>query len=354
MERFERRVADYVGARHAVAVSSATAALHLAYRALGLGPGDLLWTSPNTFVATANAALLCGAAVDFVDIDADTKNLSPESLKTKLVAAKKNGRLPKAVVPVHFAGQSCDMAAIGALAREFGIRVVEDASHAIGARYRGIPVGAGTHSDLTVFSFHPVKIITTGEGGMVLAQRDDLAGTVRLLRSHGITREAARMEKVDEGPWYYEQVDLGLNYRLTDIQSALGASQMDRLESFIDRRHRLADRYDRALAGLPLKLPVRPAGDRSALHLYPVEVTREPRAPERRRVFDALRAAGVSANVHYIPVYLQPHYRRLGFKPGLCPVAERYYAGAISLPMYPGLTEADQDRVVDAMRRALA
>lgn len=354
MERFERRVADYVGARHGVAVSSATAALHLAYRALGLGPGDLLWTSPNTFVATANAALLCGASVDFIDIDPRTKNLSPDALRDRLVAAKKDRRLPKAVVPVHFAGQPCDMEAIGALAREFGFRVVEDASHAIGARYRGAPVGAGTQSDLTVFSFHPVKIITTGEGGMVVTNRDDLAAAVRLLRSHGITRDPSRMEKADEGPWYYEQVDLGLNYRLTDIQSALGASQMDRLEAFIERRHRAADRYDRALAGLPLELPIRPAGDRSALHLYPVVVTREPRAKERRRVFDALRAAGIAANVHYLPVSLQPHYRRLGFKPGHCPAAERYYDGAISLPMFPGLTDADQDRVVDALRRALA
>lgn len=354
VERFERRVAEHCGANHGVAVSSATAALHLAYRALGLGAGDLLWTSPNTFVATANAALLCGASVDFVDIDPGTKNLSPEALVAKLSEAKKNGRLPKIVVPVHFAGQPCDMEAIGALAREFGFRVVEDASHAIGAQRRGRWVGAGAFSDATVFSFHPVKVITTGEGGMVVTNRGDLAESVRLLRSHGITRDPARLENLAEGPWYYEQIDLGLNYRLTDIQAALGMSQMDRLTAFIDRRHQLADRYDRGLSGLLLELPFRVAGDRSALHLYPVGMSREPRAAERRRVFDSLRAAGVSANVHYIPVYQQPYYRRLGFKPGLCPAAERYYAGAISLPMFPGLTDADQDRVIDVLRSALA
>ncbi len=334
VERFEAAVAEACGARHAVAVNSATSALHLACRALDLGPGDRLWTTPNTFVASANCALYCGASVDFVDIDARTLNLSVDVLADKLDKAERDGRLPKFVVPVHFAGQPCDMAAIADLARRYGFRVVEDASHAIGARYRGEPVGTGRHADITVFSFHPVKIVTTGEGGVAATPDAALAERMRLLRSHGITRDAARMASASPGPWYYEQVELGYNYRMTDIQAALGASQMRRLDTFLERRRTLAARYDRLLAGLPLQLPHQEAWAASAWHLYVVQLADGARVT-RDESFARLREAGIGVNVHYIPVHTQPWYRRLGFDWGQFPVAE-------------------QDQVVEALRRLLS
>ncbi|MCX7628516.1 MAG: UDP-4-amino-4,6-dideoxy-N-acetyl-beta-L-altrosamine transaminase [Methylophilaceae bacterium] len=349
--RFEAVVAEYCQARHAVAVNSATSALHLACLALGLGPGDRLWTSPNTFVASANCARYCGAEVDFVDIDPRTYNLCADRLAEKLREAARRDALPKIVVPVAFAGQSCDMAAIRALADQYGFAVIEDASHAIGARYRGAPVGCGRYADITVFSFHPVKIITTGEGGMALTNDDKLAATMRRLRSHGITRAPGEMTGEADGPWYYQQRDLGYNYRMTDLQAALGMSQMRRLEDFVARRLALAERYDQLLAGLPLKTPFRAPEGRSAMHLYPVVLD----DPTRRRpVFEALRAAGIGVNVHYIPVHTQPYYRALGFRSGDFPLAEAYYAGALSLPMYPTLTEAQQDAVAARLKECLA
>jgi UDP-4-amino-4,6-dideoxy-N-acetyl-beta-L-altrosamine transaminase len=349
---FERAVAEACGAAHAVAVNSATSALHLACLALGVGPGDLVWTSPITFVASANCARYCGADVDFVDIDPATYNLSVPALAEKLEVAARSGRLPKVVVPVHLAGAPCDMAGIAELARRYGFRVLEDASHAVGARHGETPVGACTLSDIAVFSFHPVKIITTGEGGMALTNDRGLARRMELLRSHGVTREPAEMAEAPHGGWYYEQTALGFNYRMTDLQAALGRSQLARLEASIAARHRVADRYDRALAPLPLVTPRRPAAGRSAFHLYVVLV--EDGAPaDRRRVFDHLREHGVGVNVHYIPVHLQPDYRRLGFRPGSFPVAERYYARALSLPMFPTLTEAQQDRVVSLLEGVL-
>ena len=351
--RFEQAVAAYCGAAHAVAVNSATSALHLACLALGLGSGDWLWTSPNTFVASANCGRYCGARVDFVDIDPRTYNLDPAALAAKLEAAERQGRLPKVVVPVHFAGQPCDLAAIAALARRYGFRVIEDASHAIGGRYRGEPIGNGRHADITVFSFHPVKLITTGEGGLATTNDPDLAARMARLRSHGISRDPAEMQgRIQgelEGPWYYQQLELGFNYRLTDIQAALGHSQLQRLDDYVARRQHLATRYDRMLAALPLRLPYRDPAHRSALHLYPVQVP-----GDRRRVFDALRQAGIGVNVHYIPVHTQPDYARFGFQRGDFPVAEAYYERAISLPLYPLLTEAEQDQVVAALRDALA
>ncbi len=346
---FESLLASYCGARHAVAVNSATSALHIACLALDLGPGDLLWTSPNTFVASANCALYCGADVDFVDVDPRSYNLCPQRLAEKLERAKARGRLPKVVVAVHFSGQSCDMAAIGELARRYGFAVIEDASHAIGARYGAAPVGNCAHSRMTVFSFHPVKIVTTAEGGLITTQDDALAQRLQRLRSHGITRDPAQMEDAPEGPWYYQQVELGYNYRMTDMQAALGSSQMTRLDAFIARRRALAARYDRLLADLPLVLPAQADGQESAWHLYVVQSTAVPRAS----LFERLRAAGIGVNVHYIPVHLQPHYRRLGFKPGDFPQAEAYYARAVSLPMYAGLSDEQQDRVVAALRDAL-
>lgn len=351
--RFEHAVAQACGARHAVAVSSATAALHLACLALDLGPGDLLWTSPITFVASANAARYCGADVDFVDVDARSGNLSPVALRRKLEAARTAGRLPKVVVPVHLAGQSCDMVAICALGREFGFRIIEDASHAIGGRFEDGPVGDCRYSDITVFSFHPVKIITSAEGGMALTQDDALAARLTLLRSHGITREAAQMSRAPDGPWYYEQVTLGYNYRMTDLQAALGASQTQRLVAYVTRRTELAQRYDRLLESLPLARPWRDPRTQSAWHLYVVRVD----AARRRAVFEALRAADIGVNVHYIPVHTQPYYREHLAARGVhcdCPEAERYYAECISLPMYATLRDAEQDHVVRTLAAALA
>lgn len=357
---FEQAVAKIAGAKHAVAVNSATAALHIACLALGVGPGDLLWTVPNTFVASANCARYCGADVDFVDIDPFTWNLSVEALKAKLVKARAAGRLPKVVVPVHFGGQATDQEAIHALAREYGFRIVEDASHGIGGSHNGEPIGSSKWSDITVFSFHPVKIVTTGEGGMALTNDDELAERLRLFRSHGITRDTARFTNVAElsggdttpAAFYYEQQELGYNYRMTDIQAALGTSQLERLKPYIETRNQIARRYDDALAGLPLRLPVIRPENVSAFHLYVVRV--QPNTGRsRRQVYESMRAAGVGVNVHYLPVHLQPDFRRLGFKPGLCPEAEAHGAEAITLPMYPTLKVEDQQRVIDELVRSV-
>jgi UDP-4-amino-4,6-dideoxy-N-acetyl-beta-L-altrosamine transaminase len=346
---FEAAVAQAVDAPHAVAVNSATSALHIACLALGLGPGDLLWTSPNTFVASANVGHLCGAEVDFVDIDAETFNMSPAALATKLERARQAGRLPKIVMPVHMCGQSADMAAIGRLARDYGVHVIEDASHAIGASCEGRPVGACEHSDICVFSFHPVKIVTTAEGGAATTRNPTLAARMERLRSHGITRDETLMTRPSEGGWYYQQLDLGLNYRMTEMQAALGISQMTRLGAFVARRNALADRYDRLLADLPLERPGRSAAAVSAFHLYVIRVD----AARRRAVFDHLRAGGIGVNVHYIPVHCQPYWEGHGFRPGDFPVAEDYYARAISIPLYAGMTEAQQDEVVARLAEAL-
>lgn len=352
--RFEQAVARRCGAAHAVAVNSATSALHLACLALGLGPGDSLWTSPITFVASANCARYCGAEVDFVDIDPASCNMSVTALAEKLARAATSGRLPKIVVPVHLAGQPCDMAAIHVLGRRYGFRIIEDASHAIGARYRGEPVGNCRYSDITVFSFHPVKIVTTGEGGMALTNDAALAETMALLRSHGITRDPARMDHPPDGPWYYQQIALGFNYRMTDIQAALGLSQFQRLDAYVARRQELAQRYTRRLAGLPLTLPSEAEDSRSAWHLYVIRLQREQIHKTHREVFAALQTAGIGVNLHYIPVHTQPYYQRLGFRSGDFPAAERYYAEAISLPMYAALTDAQQDEVIAAVWEVLS
>lgn len=345
--RFEKAVAQYCSAPFASAAANGTCALHLAYQALGLGPGDWLWTSPNTFVATANAARLCGANVELVDIDRDTYNLSVTELERKLAKAKSDRRVPKIVVPVHFAGQPCDMEAIAELARQYGFRVVEDAAHAIGAAYKGVKVGSCTFSDAAVFSFHPVKVITSGEGGMVMTRERSTADKVNRLRSHGLTREKEALGARWEGPWYYEQTDLGHNYRMTDMQAALGISQLRRIDAFLARRRAIAERYDRELAALPVTLPLRRQDRSSALHLYVIQVD----AVSRRAAFDALRAAGIRVQVHYIPVHTHPYYRALGFKPGDFPAAEQYYARAISLPIYASLSDDDQSFVIETLRR---
>ncbi len=349
---FEDDLAELAGASHAVAVNSATSALHLACLALRLGAGDWLWTTPITFGASANCALYCGAAVDFVDIDPRTRNISVTALEEKLHRAKIAGKLPRIVVPVHFAGQSCEMQAIHRLAGEYGFKIVEDASHAVGGAYMGRAIGGCQFSDATVFSFHPVKIVTTGEGGAVLTRDPELAGRVSLLRSHGITRDPAAMEGPSEGAWYYQQVELGFNYRMTDIQAALGRSQLRRLAEFVARRRQIARRYDELLAELPLILPWQHPDATSAWHLYIVEIDTERCPRSRKEVFDALREAGIGVNVHYIPVHRQPYYRRMECVRSL-PAAERYYARAISLPMYAALSDSDQSRVVQALESAL-
>lgn len=351
--RFERLVAEHCGVSHALAVNSATSALHLSCLALGLRAGDMVWTSPITFVASANCALYCGADVDFVDIDPRTYNLCPRSLKSKLSRAAKAGRLPKVVIPVHFGGQPCDMAAIHSLSEEYGFRVIEDASHAIGGAYAGQPVGSCQYSDIAVFSFHPVKMITTAEGGMALTGDDELAEKMRLLRSHGITRDPARMSEAC-GDWHYEQICLGYNYRMTDMQAALGASQLERLGGYLDRRHSLARRYDKALLELPVTTPWQDSKSRSAYHLYVIRLRLDSLTKSRRQIFEELRGMGVGVNVHYIPVHLQPFYRRMGFAPGDFPEAEAYYSDALTLPLYPTLTDAKQAHVVDVLRKVLA
>ena len=340
---FEMAVAAYVGAAHGLAVNSATSALHIACMALDLGPGDWLWTSSNTFLASANCAVYCGAEVDFVDIDPATYNMSVSALAAKLKQAEALGRLPKVVVPVHFAGQSCDMRGIAELAARYGFKVIEDASHAVGGRYLDRPVGCCAYSDIAVFSFHPVKIITTAEGGLALTNDARLARKMDLARCHGMTRASDLMEGESDGPWYYQQVALGYNYRMTELQAALGVSQVRSIDRFVARRHELAARYDRLLEGLPLKRPWQSPDAYSALHLYPIVLND---SSERRRVFEGMRAADILVNVHYIPVHLQPFYRRRGSRPGDCPQAEAYYAGAISLPLYFDLTLDQQDRVV--------
>ncbi len=355
IERFERGVANYCGVRHAVAVCNATSALHLACRALDLGPGDLLWTTPNTFVASANCGLYTRAEVDFVDIDPLSYNMSPHKLRQKLEKASTQGRLPKVVVPVDFSGQSADMAEIARLGKRYGFRIIEDASHAIGGNYRSKQIGACTHSDITVFSFHPVKIITTGEGGMALTNDGELQRKLALLRNHGITRDSRQMSsKVDEGSWYYEQVDLGFNYRMTDLQAALGFSQLGRIEEFVARRRRLAARYTEAFRSLAVKTPWQSDEGVSAWHLYVIQIDSARTKRTRREVFDYLRQAGVLVNVHYIPVHLQPYYRRMGFGPGDFPEAEAYYDGAITLPLYFGLTDEKQEYVIRLLSEALA
>lgn len=353
IERFEQTIADYCSVNYAVAISSATAALHIACLASGLGKGDILWTSPNTFVASANCGLYCGANVDFVDINPYTYNLSVEALERKLVLAETQRKIPKVIVPVHFAGQSCEMERIAALAHKYKFQIVEDASHAIGAKYQGNPVGSCQFSDMTVFSFHPVKIITTGEGGMVLTNRRDLYEKLIRLRSHGITRNPDFMQGESHGAWYYQQLELGFNYRMTDIQAALGTSQMQRLNEFVERRRFLAKRYDKLLQDLPLTLPWQHPETNSSWHLYTIRLNLGKIDKTHRQVFDRLRQAGIGVNLHYIPVHTQPYYQNLGFQWGDFPEAERYYQDTISIPLYYDLKEREQDMIIASLQEIL-
>lgn len=352
---FEKAVANHCDAQHAVAVNSATSALHIACLALGVGKSDLVWVAANTFVATANCALYCGATVDFVDTDPRTYNLSVECLAEKLALAEKTGKLPKVVIPVHLCGQPSDMAGIHALGQQYGFKIIEDASHAIGGKYNGESIGNSRYSDITVFSFHPVKIITSGEGGMAVTNDGALAKHMNLLRSHGISSTPADMQiRPAEEIWNYQQIDLGFNYRMTDVHAALGLSQIRRLDEFISKRHDVAKRYDQLLRDLPLVIPWQHADSYSSYHLYVIRLKLDETRKTQRQVYTALRAAGIGVNLHYIPVYRQPYYEQMGFKVGYCPQAEQYYSEAISIPMFPGLTGGQQDVVVQALRLALA
>ena len=353
IEQFEKAVCECVNARFAVAVSNGTAALHIACRALGLGKGDNLWTSPITFVASANCALYCGANVDFVDIDTRTFNMSVEALEKKLRQAKDYNKLPKVVVPVHLAGLSCDMEAIARLSKQYGFSIIEDASHAIGGRYKNTEIGCCQFSDITIFSFHPVKIITTGEGGMAVSNNRALVEKMRLLRTHGITRDPDYMTHALDGAWYYQQIDLGFNYRITDFQAALGISQLKRLDKFVKRRHELAARYDTLLSGLPVSPQFRPDTCYSGMHLYVIRIQTDKVKKSHRQIFEEMRKAGIGVNLHYIPVHTQPYYSSLGFKSGDYPEAELYYTEAISLPLYPDLTEEEHEKIVDNLARIL-
>ncbi len=353
IERFEQAVANYCGAKYAVAVSSATAALHIACLAAGLGEGDLLWTSPNTFVASANCGLYCNSKVDFIDIDPNSYNLSVDELESKLAEAGKQGCLPKVLIPVHFAGQSCEMEKVATLSQQYGFKIIEDASHAIGGRYQKQTVGSCKFSDMTVFSFHPVKIITTGEGGMVLTNQEELYQKLIRLRSHGITRNPVLIQGESHGSWYYQQLELGFNYRMTDIQAALGSSQMQRLDEFVERRCFLANRYNQLLQDLPLMLPWQHPDNDSSWHLYVIRLKLDKINKTHRQVFEELRGAGIGVSLHYIPVHIQPYYQKFGFKLGDFPQVEKYYKEAISIPIYYGLDEESQDKVVSLLGESL-
>lgn len=347
---FEKKISDYCSVDYALATNSATSALHIACLALGLGKDDWLWTSPNTFVASSNCGRYCGAKVDFIDIDPLTYNLSAKELEKKLIHADKIGKLPKILIPVHFAGQSCDMKKIYELSKKYGFAIIEDASHAIGGKYLGDSIGGCKYCDITVFSFHPVKIITTAEGGMAVTNSKELSKKMQLFRSHGVTRDTTLMPNKTDGDWCYQQVELGFNYRMTELQAALGISQMNRLDEFIAERHMLQKRYDQLLKDLPVITPFQSGSSYSALHLYPIQVDLKKTRKSRLKVFDTLRVKGVGVNVHYIPVHTQPYYQDLGFKSGDFPVSESYYSNAISLPMFSSLTLDEQDMVIDTLR----
>ncbi len=351
---FEKAVTAYCGAEFAVATNSATSALHVACLALGVGKDDHVWTSANTFVASSNCALYCGASVDFIDIDPDTYNLSVEHLSEKLVSAEKLGKLPKVVIPVHLNGQSCDMAEISALSEKYGFKIIEDASHAIGGKYKNQYVGNCRYSDITVFSFHPVKIITTGEGGIAVTNSESIARRLTLFRSHGITSSESDMDiRPLNEIWNYQQIELGFNYRMTDIQAALGLSQIERLDEFVSQRHAIAKRYNNELSGLPLTIPFQSPDTYSAYHLYPIRLLLKKARLSQREMYDEMQRLGINVNLHYIPVYRHPYYERLGFKEGYCPEAEKYHEDVLSIPMYPSLKDIEQTKVIKIIQELI-
>jgi UDP-4-amino-4,6-dideoxy-N-acetyl-beta-L-altrosamine transaminase len=344
--QFEEDMANYCSVEFAVASNSATSSLHLACLALGVGPGDYVWTSSITFVASANCARFCGAEVDLVDINPKTFNMCVENLEERLLIANRNGKLPKVIIPVHMAGQACEMEKIKLLADNYGVKVIEDASHAIGGSYKGLHIGSCKYSDITVFSFHPVKIITSGEGGIAVTNNQELAAKMALLRSHGITRDPASMRNPHAGPWYYEQLELGFNYRLTDIAAALGRSQLKRIDNFVQQRHEIADRYDKLFADTDIKVPFRDPDAHSSFHLYVVQPDLRSLRTSQNELFDRLRSQGILANLHYIPIYRHPYYQNLGLSASEYPNSEAYYATAMTLPIYPGLKAEEQEYIM--------
>lgn len=346
---FEKFVSNYCGVRYGVAVNSATSALHIACLALGVGKGDFVWTSPISFVASANCAIYCNASIDFVDIDPDTLNISIEQLKKKLVLAEKNGVLPKVLIPVHLAGQSCDMASIKKLSNQYGFKIIEDASHAIGGKYKDVPIGSCSYSDICVFSFHPVKIITTCEGGMAMTNDEAIASKMLRFRSHGITRDAKEMTHLPDGPWYYQQIELGFNYRMPDIQAALGLSQMTRLDEFVERRHALAKSYNKLFENIKIKTQIQTIDNYSSFHLYIIRLPQNTFNFNRASLFERLRANGIGVNIHYIPIYRHPFYECKGFKFNDFPESEKYYSEAITLPIYPAMTENQQIEIFNVI-----
>ena len=350
---FEKCLSDYTGAKHSVVVNSATSALHIACKALEVGPGDLVWTSAVTFVASANCAVYCGASVDFIDIDPNSYNICIKSLANKLEHAASSGNLPKVLIPVHLSGQSCDMKSIHALSKKYGFTILEDASHAIGGKYEDDPIGNCKYSDIAVFSFHPVKIITTGEGGAALTNNPELDKNMRLFASHGITRDVEFMEANSDGPWYYEQISLGWNYRMTELQAALGLNQMSRINSFIETRHQIAKRYNSELKHLPITLPAQSDKIFSSFHLYIIRLKLDEMKKSHKDIFEELRQEGLGVNLHYIPVYHHPFYKKQGFKAQYCPEAEKYYQEAISIPIYFGLSDEQQGEVINIISKVL-
>jgi len=345
--KFEKMVCNYTNTKYGIATNSATSALHIACLALGLVEGDWLWTSPITFVASANCGLYCGAKIDFVDIDTETYNISPQLLENKLIKAEKEGKLPKILIPVHFAGHSCEMNKIYQLSKKYGFKIIEDASHAIGGKYKKQPIGCCEYSDITVFSFHPVKIITTGEGGMAVTNKNELANKMSLLRSHGVTRDQDLMTEVPDGAWYYQQIDLGFNYRMTDIQAALGISQLNRLDQYIEKRHCIATRYDEELNGYSVTSQLQRDDTHSSYHLYVIRVKRV----QHKKIYNKLIENGIGVNVHYIPIYRQPYYKQFGYNKENYPNSERYYLQAISIPIYPTLTNIEQEKIISTLQK---
>jgi UDP-4-amino-4,6-dideoxy-N-acetyl-beta-L-altrosamine transaminase len=353
IDLFEEKLSNYCGVNFGVAVNSATSALHIACLALNLKSGDLIWTSPNSFVASANCALFCGAKVDFVDIDSKSYNMCVEQLEKKLIYAKKINRLPKILIPVHFAGQSCDMVKIHQLSIKYGFKVIEDASHAIGGKYMDLPIGNCKYSDITVFSFHPVKIITTGEGGMAMSNSEELTEKMKLFRSHGVTRDPKFMIKDKVKQYYYEQIELGFNYRMTELQAALGVSQIDRLDDFVSKRHKIKKRYDLMLKNEDLIQPYQHHDCYSSLHLYPIKINLTKNKNSRDKIFESLRSKGIGVNVHYIPIHTQPYFKNLGFKEGDFPISEDYFKSAISIPIFQSMTNDQQDKVIESLKKIL-
>jgi UDP-4-amino-4,6-dideoxy-N-acetyl-beta-L-altrosamine transaminase len=352
--QFEKAACDFTGAKNAIAVNSATSALHIACMALDLGPGDCLWTCPNTFVASSNCAVYCGASVDFVDMDADSYNISIEQLRNKLAIAEKNNSLPKILVPVHLSGQSCEMQEIKTLSEQYGFKIIEDGSHAIGGTYQDLPVGNCKYSDITVFSFHPVKIITTGEGGMALTNNADLANRMRQHRSHGVTSNPDEMsERPINEIWNYQQVCLGYNYRMTDIAASLGLNQIKRLNDIVCKRNKIADRYNKELSNMPLRIPWQHPATMSSYHLYIIRLDLDKIIKTQPQIHDELIKLGILVNLHYIPVYRQPFYEKMGFKAGYCPESESYHREALSIPMYPTLSSEEQDRVINTLKKVI-